>query len=686
MTNNFEEKKSFLYIANGLSYKKYVKRNIENIARWIIDDGQKICEHQLLNTKKEYNADDFVKFFSKNYTAGFNSIFEYASKLRKKYRISSQSKPSSFEKNLHYLQKLFNLSNDEIEFLGFIIRTTCNEYWSDILSDLQRRCSNLKFEEQAMFAGIKPHKVHAICNKNSSLVNFGLIEIDYDGKAEASSLSKNIYYQKFHSVEDLRSYILGKPIKANLQWSDFKHIENVENVKKILQKSLNNNEKGINILLYGEPGTGKTEFAKALVNHIGGHLYSIGEDTNSDLVTDDEHSRFRQLIRANTLLDKSKESCILVDEADDILTDCHSSHYWYSRKDNEVTKIKVNRTLENNTTPTIWISNNIHSMDKAYLRRFTYAINFTRPNKPVLEEMWQKSLKANKLPCDERTVKEFATKYSLSPSFITTATKSAKLIKGGIKEVEQTLDALQEAYNNGKKPKNDIVVPKTQFNPKLLNTDTDLNNLAKQITNLGKLNFSLCLYGVSGTGKSAFAQYLGEQMGIPVIKKRCSDLLSMWIGEAEKNIAAAFEEAKQKGALLIFDEADSFLQDRSGAQRSWEVTQVNEMLTQMEKATHPFVCTTNLMDKLDKASLRRFTFKVKYDYMTEEQRNLCFEHFFNIKDVDLSHLPSLTPGDFVVVKDKAEILGFMDNKEELLKMLEMEQQNKAPVSKKIGFI
>ena len=124
MTNNFEEKKSYLYIANGFSYKKYVKKNIENIARWIIDDGQQICEHQLLNTKKEYNADDFVKFFSKNNTAGFNSIFEYASKLRKKYKISSQSKPSSFEKNLHYLQKLFNLTNDETEFLGFTIRTS----------------------------------------------------------------------------------------------------------------------------------------------------------------------------------------------------------------------------------------------------------------------------------------------------------------------------------------------------------------------------------------------------------------------------------------------------------------------------------------------------------------------------------------------------------------------------------
>lgn len=686
MMNDFEEKKTLLYIANGLSNKKFVKINVEKIAEWIIDDGQMFCEHKLLDTKEEYFKHDFMKFFNKNQKIGTNNILEYAYKISKKYKIYAKDKPSSFEQNLLFLQSLFNLNHDDTELLGFLVRNNCNDFLDDTLRSLRIRYSRLWPKEQALFAGINPNKIYAMCSKHSSLVNLGLIEIQYNGEIEPSSLSKYLYNQKFKSLEDLRNYILGKPTKANLQWSDFKHIENIENVKKILQKSLNNNEKGINILLYGEPGTGKTEFAKTLVNEISGNLYSIGEDANSDLVTDDADSRYKQLVRANILLEKSKKSCILVDEADDILTDCHRPIFFFSKKDDEISKLKVNRTLETNAKPTIWISNNIYSMDKAYLRRFTYALNFTRPNKPVLEEMWQKSLKANNLPCDEKTVKEFATKYSLSPSFITTATKSAKLIKGGIKEVEQTLDVLQEAYNNGEKPKNDIVIPKTQFNPALLNTDTDLTNLAKQITNLGKLNFSLCLYGVSGTGKSAFAQYLGEQMGIPVIKKRCSDLLSMWVGGAEKNIAKAFEEAKQQGALLIFDEADSFLQDRNGAQRSWEVTQVNEMLTQMEKATHPFVCTTNLMDKLDKASLRRFTFKVKYDYMTEEQRNLCFEHFFNIKDVDLSHLPSLTPGDFVVVKDKAEILGFMDNKEELLKMLEMEQLNKAPVSKKIGFI
>jgi hypothetical protein len=59
-----------------------------------------------------------------------------------------------------------------------------------------------------------------------------------------------------------------------------------------------------------------------------------------------------------------------------------------------------------------------------------------------------------------------------------------------------------------------------------------------------------------------------------------------------------------------------------------------------------------------------------------------------MKDVDLSHISTLTPGDFVVVKEKAEIMGYMDNKDELIKMLEMEQRQKTPAiaTKHIGFL
>ena len=62
-----------------------------------------------------------------------------------------------------------------------------------------------------------------------------------------------------------------------------------------------------------------------------------------------------------------------------------------------------------------------------------------------------------------------------------------------------------------------------------------------------------------------------------------------------------FEEAKEEGAVLLLDEADSFLQDRASLKQSWEVTQVNELLTQMESFDGLFVCSTNLMDKLDLA-------------------------------------------------------------------------------------
>lgn len=128
-----------------------------------------------------------------------------------------------------------------------------------------------------------------------------------------------------------------------------------------------------------------------------------------------------------------------------------------------------------------------------------------------------------------------------------------------------------------------------------------------------------------------YARYLANELGIEVVFKRASDLLSMWVGGTEENIAEAFAEAKSKKAMLIFDEADSFLQNRNNAQRNWKITQVNEMLTWMETHEYPFVCTTNFMETLDEASLRRFTFKIRFDFMSKDSVNSAFEYFYGIK-------------------------------------------------------
>jgi len=133
----------------------------------------------------------------------------------------------------------------------------------------------------------------------------------------------------------------------------------------------------------------------------------------------------------------------------------------------------------------------------------------------------------------------------------------------------------------------------------------------------------------------------------------------MWVGGTEKNIADAFEEAERENAVLVFDEVDSFLQDRREANRSWEITQVNELLTQMESFKRVFIATTNLMDNLDQASLRRFDLKLEFSYMTESQALMMFEKEcknLGIKKPDkavkkmLKELKLLTPGDFAVVR------------------------------------
>jgi len=162
-------------------------------------------------------------------------------------------------------------------------------------------------------------------------------------------------------------------------------------------------------------------------------------------------------------------------------------------------------------------------------------------------------------------------------------------------------------------------------------------------------------------------------------------LISSYVGQTEQNIAEAFSEAKSKKAMLIFDEADTFLQNRNNAVRSWEVSQVNEMLTWMESHEYPFVCTTNLLETLDEASLRRFTFKIKFDFLTKEQVNEAIKHFFNIKNTNVN-INGLTAGDFATVKKKAEFLDITDL-ETITNMLycEVRLKQSKELKSRIGF-
>ena len=137
---------------------------------------------------------------------------------------------------------------------------------------------------------------------------------------------------------------------------------------------------------------------------------------------------------------------------------------------------------------------------------------------------------------------------------------------------------------------------------------------------------------------------------------------------------------------IVFDEADSLLGDRRFARQSWEVSRVNEMLTWMESHPLPFACTTNFGERLDAATLRRFTFKIALGYLTADQAARAFRGYFNAPPPkDLAHLALLTPADFAVVRRRAELLGCLGDTEGLLRMLGEECAAKPGVAGKVGF-
>ena len=192
-------------------------------------------------------------------------------------------------------------------------------------------------------------------------------------------------------------------------------------------------------------------------------------------------------------------------------------------------------------------------------------------------------------------------------------------------------------------------------------------------------------------------EYIAEHLGQPLIIKQASDLVSKYVGETEQNMAAMFKEATEEKAVLLLDEADSFLMDRRGAHRTYEVTEVNEMLQQMERHHGVFICTTNLLDRIDQAALRRFTFKIKFMPLKPEQREQMFitEALGGKADLmtpdvrrRLSKLEQLAPGDFAAVKRQTDILAAEFSVEEFLEQLEAEHRIKPEVREQrgIGFV
>lgn len=604
----------------------------------------------------------------------FTNTREYEKEVRFKESLKSilkdklksiKYKQSEIEERLTIISNIYSLDNIEYEFLKYYVLKAVtplidklNEFFDVTFSEIEifgTQCLNLKswvipqYRKKLLKNGIF---IKNVINDGKVSLNPRIIQVFFNSDVKTETQIKNI--------------LLGNNQKSELSWKDFEHIVKERDIAfNILTSAVQNRIKGVNFLLYGSVGTGKTQLAKLIANKAKVDMYAVSAEFMDKEAS--RKDRLSDLASKQTILAKTNNSCILFDEAEDVMNRGFTEF-------GNASKAYLNTLLEETPVPIFWTTNNIYTVDPAFLRRMTYTIEFEKLTDDIRLNIWKKVIRKNKLKVNKEKLVELNKNYDIPPSLISNAVKTTKLINGSQDDFEIFVENVAKVVTKKKSVKKKKEFEMKEYSEKLINTDLDISDLTTKIKSCSKLNFSLCLYGEPGTGKSLYARYLAKELGIEVILKRASDLMSKYVGETEQNIAEAFEEAKSKKAMLIFDEADSFLQNRNNAIRNWEVSQVNEILTWMETHEYPFVCTTNLLDTLDEASLRRFTFKIKFDFMTSEQMNFAMEYFFGIKNANLN-IKGLTAGDFATVKKKADFLCITDLCE-LSKMLEDEVKMK----------
>lgn len=496
---------------------------------------------------------------------------------------------------------------------------------------------------------------------------------------------------------DVLRHLLRTPPPATLTLEDYPSTLDIQMLCRRVRKGVSERHKGVNILIHGTPGTGKTEFVRTLAKESGFVLSEVpNEDNEGDAISG--RKRFRAFSMAQNLLSLRRGQLLLFDEVEDVFGRGGSMDWLFglgSRRDpDDLAKGWINQTLENNPVPTIWVCNSIDAIDPAYLRRFDMTVEFRTPTKQVRRRIVERHFPESLL--SERGKEKLAAMEELPPAQVERAARVVRALNSRDQsqrdnEAERAATLALRAMRL-KTPRAHTELP-PHYDPAFLNTDRDLEALARGLA-VGR-NARLCLYGPPGTGKTAFGHHLANVIDKPLHVKRASDLISKWVGETERNLAEAFRAASDEGAILLIDEADSFLQDRGRAQHSWEVTAVNEMLTQMESFDGLFIASTNLVDSLDAASLRRFDFKIRFDCLTREQRRSLFVRVAepigdsSLSDIEghrLDCMDRLVPGDIANVLRQLRTMGEAPTSTLLLNLLDAELRLKPGASARtIGF-
>jgi len=694
-------RQSFIYLKRYLEIAPSLKKESIELACWLLREDLESLSSALLSEEEKSMAEESYDEFLYDHdfcaTGIWDVLKRQASKRKKALkslrafldeRISALpcSGREGLQQSLKNAAAIFSLSEEEKEFCAFFYLVASYEPIESFYIRHLECHRNINIRVLSHILGLSAGKLTGIFS--GRLRNLELFEFDRHSVTMADEFQEildkgtpSLSSKHFFPID------VGDPLPLEAHFIAEEELSFVCSLLKEKPKG------AVNILLYGPPGTGKTTFARGIARQIGIPAYGITRGTDNTAM-----SRRLSLLVCLNMTNNGPGSLILVDEADNLL---NTQFSWFTRGETQ-DKGWLNQILEEPGVRMIWITNHIGEIEESVLRRFAFSLHFKPFSKRQRALLWENVATNNKV--DSHFKKEdfslMASRYDLSAGAIDLAVKGA-IFAGRKKRKElheaigMCLDAHERLINGGEEPERDKKTDRA-FSLEGLSMDGDVKSLIARLEGFDKAlrdgradeeaKMALLFYGPPGSGKTELGIHISEILDRELVTRGPSDILGPWVGVSEMNLKAAFDEARKEEGILLIDEVDSFLFNRSAANHSWEMTLTNEFLTQLERFRGIIICTTNRLEGLDHAALRRFNAKIGFKNLTCEGKVIFYvklladlaEGELGLDDKKvLMNIPDLAPGDFKAVRERLKFQAEGLTHAGLIQALDQESKLKA---------
>lgn len=725
----YEEREDELLTTSALTGPRKRKAHRENLQKNTVEPADRHIDllvetpgpsdtpggnhrEEIVELIMESPGHDWILEMLKKPTAHSRRLFAAASKVLRNFLAKSEAQSqATLGNNIGLLRSALDLDESEVRFLelaNIVQRATVD---TTVFSFVNRPL--LLRQALAMLCGIDPRKHSGILSSQGSLRSSGILEAhsgyntDLGDLLRLSDIGERLLFQPFQSMQDMASAVLEPITSTDARALEWPHLQTDSHLLTgALRAALATQAAGINILLHGAPGTGKTEFSKYLCTQLQCSAYTV-LSADQDGKEAERSDRLSSLRLCQRLAGESGNAVLVLDEAEDIFQNNHGSIFGQLLgKRQQESKGWTNQLLETNKHPVIWISNTISHLDPAYVRRFAYVMEFRTP--PRAQRLVMAAQHLEPVGASPDLLQRLSHNPHLTPAMLASAAQFTALAQAGQaasaqKNVPDRVvqhHITRQIQALGLSTVGTIPDLVTRFDTRYLNVEGKVP--AEQVTAslVRTLRGSAVFAGPPGTGKTQLAAHIAERANLELLYRTASDINSMWFGQSERNVARLFEDCDINHQMILLDEADILLMTRNSDANRPERAVTAEFLRRLEAFKGIFICATNHSDMFDAALMRRFIFRLEFAPLTLTQRCQMFaELALQVPVAEVAHdlptkvvqaltkLDRLTPGDFANVKKRFSTLSQTANAEDWLTELQQEQAVKGErANTPMGFV